>query len=129
MAEVDIHIASRSYPVACRDGEEARLRDVAALVDAKARAATGALGNMSESRTLLFASLMLADGLVDGLSADGPPAVGAPPPVDIDPIIAEALERLAGRIEAVAASLEDVGLEDGGVEDRGVKDGGLEDAA
>ena len=42
MAEVDIHIASRAYPVACRDGEEARLRDVAALVDAKARAATSA---------------------------------------------------------------------------------------
>lgn len=104
MAEVDIHIASRAYPVACRDGEEARLRDVAALVDAKARAATGALGMMSEARTLLFASLMLADGLVDG------PAVATPPAgADIDPIVAEALERLAARIEAVAASLEDDG--------------------
>ena len=104
MAEVDIHIASRAYPVACRDGEEARLRDVAALVDAKARAATGALGLMSESRTLLFASLMLADGLVDG------PAVVAPPaPAPMDPIIAEALERLAARIEAVAATLEGEG--------------------
>ncbi len=110
MAEVDIHIASRSYPVACRDGEEARLRDVAALVDAKARAATGALGNMSESRTLLFASLMLADGLVDGPPA---PSVIAPPEAaEIDPIIAEALERLAGRIEAVAASLEVGDLEE-----------------
>ena len=104
MAEVDIHIASRSYPVACRDGEEARLRDVAALVDAKARAATGALGQMSESRTLLFASLMLADGLVDA-PAPKPPAAPAPPP--FDPILADALERLAGRIEALASHLED----------------------
>ena len=103
MAEVDIHIASRAYPVACRDGEEARLRDVAALVDAKARAATGALGHMSEARTLLFASLMLADGLVDG-----PPAAPvAPPPPEIDPVVADALERLATRMEALAASLED----------------------
>lgn len=102
MAEVDIHIASRAYPVACRDGEEARLRDVAALVDAKARAATGALGHMSEARTLLFASLMLADGLVDG-----PPAAAAPPSPEIDPIVADALERLATRMEALAASLED----------------------
>lgn len=102
MAEVDIHIASRSYPVACRDGEEARLRDVAALVDAKARAATQALGTMSESRTLLFASLMLADGLVDG-----PPAGSAPAaPAAIDPVVAEALERLALRLEGLAASLE-----------------------
>lgn len=103
MAEVDIHIASRAYPVACRDGEETRLRDVAALVDAKARAATGALGHMSEARTLLFASLMLADALVDG-----PPAAAAPPPSpEIDPVVADALERLATRMEALAASLED----------------------
>lgn len=107
MAEVDIHIASRSYPVACRDGEEARLRDVAALVDAKARAATGALGLMSESRTLLFASLMLADGLVDG-APNATPASGG----EIDPIVAEALERLATRIEALAGGLESGRLED-----------------
>jgi cell division protein ZapA len=103
MAEVDIHIASRAYPVACRDGEEARLRDVAALVDAKARAATAALGHMSEARTLLFASLMLADGLVDGPPAPPP----APPAPEIDPLVAEALERLATRMEALAASLEE----------------------
>lgn len=107
MAEVDIHIASRSYPVACRDGEEARLRDVAALVDAKARAATGALGQMSESRTLLFASLMLADGLVDGA-----PVVAPASGVEIDPIVAEALEQLATRIEALAGGLETGRLED-----------------
>ena len=100
MAEVDIQISSRSYPVACRDGEEARLRDVAALVDAKARAATGALGQMSEARTLLFASLMLADGLVD--------ATAPPPPPALDPIVADALEQLASRIEALAAHLEEV---------------------
>ena len=106
MAEVNIQIAARSYPVACRDGEEARLHEVAALVDAKARAATGALGQMSESRTLLFASLMLADGLVDV----PPPAPPAPPePQRLDPILADALERLAGRMEALAAHLEDAG--------------------
>lgn len=105
MAEVDIHIASRSYPVACRDGEEARLRDVAMLVDAKARAATQALGTMSESRTLLFASLMLADGLVDGPSGVTPQS-GNDASAEIDPMVAEALERLAGRLEGLAASLE-----------------------
>ena len=72
-------------------------------MDAKARAATGALGHMSEARTLLFASLMLADGLIDG-----PPAAAAPPPSpEIDPVVADALERLATRMEALAASLED----------------------
>ena len=103
MAEVNIRIAARTYPVACRDGEEARLHDVAALVDAKARAAMGALGQMSENRTLLFASLMLADGMVDAAV----PASPAPQP--LDPILADALERLAGRMEALATHLEDAG--------------------
>ena len=114
-------IASRSYPVACRDGEEARLRDVAALVDAKANAATGALGRMSEARTLLFASLMLADGLVDAPA----PAAILPAEPAFDPILADALEQLASRIEALAATLEgdpapafeDARLEDAHLED------------
>ena len=115
MAEVDIHIASRSYPVACRDGEEARLRDVAALVDAKARAATGALGRMSEARTLLFASLMLADGLVDTPAKAASPA--SEPEPAYDPILADALEQLAARIEALADALEREPAAQPGLED------------
>jgi len=107
MAEVDIHIASRNYPVACRDGEEARLRDVAAMVDAKAKAATAALGTMSEARTLLFASLMLADGLIDSPAPGKPSGANGSAPARIDPVVADALERLAARIEALADTLED----------------------
>jgi cell division protein ZapA len=101
MASVEVEIASRKYSVACRDGEEAHLRSVAALVDSKAQDAAAALGSLSEARQLLFASLLLADELKEHRSGQ-PPAQ----PAEIDPAIVDALERLAGRIESVAGQLE-----------------------
>ncbi len=101
MASVEVEIASRKYSVACRDGEEAHLRSVAAIVDSKAQDASAALGSLSEARQLLFASLLLADELKEHRSGQ-PPAAPAP----IDPAIADALERLAGRVESLAEQLE-----------------------
>jgi cell division protein ZapA len=101
MASVEVEIAARKYSVACRDGEEAHLRSVAAIVDSKAQDAAAALGSLSEARQLLFASLLLADELKEHRSGQ-PPA----PPASIDPAIAEALERLAGRVESLAEQIE-----------------------
>ena len=71
MAEVDLTIAGRSYVVACRAGEEESLRNAAALVDGKSREALAGLGTLSEARQLLFASLLLADQLLEKRAADG----------------------------------------------------------
>ena len=100
MAEIDVFIAGRAYKVACRDGEEDSLRKAAALVDAKSREALAGLGTLSEARQLLFASLLLADDMVDG----GKATVTAPPP--IDDALAERAERVADRLESLAAALE-----------------------
>ena len=100
MASVEVEIAARKYSVACRDGEEAHLRSVAAIVDSKAQDAAAALGSLSEARQLLFASLLLADEIKEHRS--GQPAA----PAQIDPAIADALERLAGRVESLAEQLE-----------------------
>ncbi|HET9640340.1 MAG TPA: cell division protein ZapA [Allosphingosinicella sp.] len=101
MASVEVEIAQRKYSVACRDGEEEHLRSVAAIVDSKAQDAASALGSLSEARQLLFASLLLADELKEHRS--GQPPV---PPAPIDPALADALERLAGRVESLAEQLE-----------------------
>jgi cell division protein ZapA len=115
MASVEIEIGSRRYQVACRAGEEAHLRSVAALVDHKARDAAGALGTLSEARQLLFASLLLADELQEKGKGAPAPAAPAPPstPAPVaqadsadDDFVADALERLAARIEALAEKLE-----------------------
>ena len=98
MASVDIEIASRRYTLACREGEEAHLRSVAAMVDRKAKDAGAALGNLSEARQLLFASLLLADEINE--------LRGGAASAESDPAAAEALDRLAERIEALADRLE-----------------------
>jgi cell division protein ZapA len=105
MASVDLEIAGRRYSIACRDGEEAHLRDVGAIVDGKAQDAAGALGKMSEARQLLFASLLLADELKEKREASAPSETAAAAP-EPDPGIAEALERLAERMESLADRLE-----------------------
>ena len=102
MASVEVEIASRRYSVACRDGEEDHLRALAALVDRRAQDAAAALGSLSESRQLLFASLLLADDLNDQNGGASVAAVQSAP----DPRVADALERLAERVEALAVRLE-----------------------
>ena len=101
MASVEVEIAARKYAVACRDGEEEHLRSVAAIVDGKAQDAAAALGSLSEARQLLFASLLLADEVKEHRSGQAPAPVPSP-----DPALADALERLAARVESLAERLE-----------------------
>lgn len=107
MASVDIEIASRRYSVACRDGEQDHLRSVAAIVDKKARDAGEVLGSLSEARQLLFAALLLADELKEVAGGGAAPSATLDP--DPDPAVADALERLADRVEQLAVRLESGG--------------------
>ena len=99
MAEVTLDIAGRQYQVACRDGEEENLRAAARLVDGKSREALAGLGTLSETRQFLFASLLLADQMLEDPDAPAPAA-----PADDE--LAPRVERLAERLESLAAALE-----------------------
>jgi cell division protein ZapA len=103
MANIDIEIAGRRYNVACRDGEQEHLHAVAAEVDRRAKDAAAALGGLTETRQLLFAALLIADDIKDIRAGAGIPD---PIPLPPDPAIAQALERLAARVEAMADNLE-----------------------
>jgi cell division protein ZapA len=96
---VDLSIAGRSYQVACREGEEENLRAAARLVDGKSREALSALGTLSEARQFLFASLLLADQMID--KEPGPAAAAAP-----DPELGRRAEAIATRLESLAETLE-----------------------
>ena len=98
MAEVNLTIAGRSYQVGCRAGEEDNLVAAARMVDAKSREALSGLGTLSESRQLLFASLLLADQLLEK-----PGAAAAM----IDPQLAPRLEALVERMKSLAQSVEE----------------------
>jgi cell division protein ZapA len=99
---VDLTIAGRTYQVACREGEEENLRAAARLVDGKSREALAGLGTLSEARQFLFASLLLADQLID----DKPAAATAPPAPRSDPAVILRAESLADRLESLAMALE-----------------------
>ena len=102
MSMVDLMIAGRTYQVACREGEEESLRAAARLVDGKSREALSGLGTLSEARQFLFASLLLADQLIENRPETAAPA--AP-----DPALVQRAETLAARLEALAGALEQEG--------------------
>jgi cell division protein ZapA len=99
---VDLTIAGRVYQVACREGEEDNLRQAARLVDGKSREALSGLGTLSEARQFLFASLLLADQLIE----KKPEEVATAEPSRPDPQLVSRAEALADRLESLAATLE-----------------------
>jgi cell division protein ZapA len=99
---LDLNIAGRTYQVACREGEEENLRAAARLVDGKSREALSGLGTLSEARQFLFASLLLADQLIDR----EPGIASAPQPSVPDPALVRRAESLASRLESLAGQLE-----------------------
>ena len=119
MPDMRLTIAGRIYSVTCQPGEEQHLARLGAMLDSAARKA-GASGGLTETRMLLFAGLLLADELAEtqdraaeALAAEAAKA-SPPPPKQGDllshdndtELAARAIEKLAQRIENLAAGLE-----------------------
>lgn len=96
MAEVAVVVAGRSYSLACRDGDEARVAELAREIAACADRLTASLGAMSEARLLLMSALMIADEWHDLRHTPAPASA-----VDSDRLLA-----LADRAERLVAGLE-----------------------
>lgn len=108
MSDIDLSIGGRSFRVACAPGEEAHIAGLGRTIDAKLTAMGGAAGQ-SETRTLLFAALLLADELHDRAGGKAPSPPPPPPPPEApkpDPAIANALDAMADRLEKLASALE-----------------------
>ena len=103
MSDVTIRIGGRNYTVACGPGEEARIAALGDMVDGKLTQIPN-LSAQSEARTLLYATLLLADELQEAGNAPAPASAPAPSP---DPAIADTIENLAEKLESLASRLED----------------------
>ena len=65
MPLVNVMVNERSYAIACDEGQEEHLRELAAHVDAKARDLLKIAGQPGEQRLLLMAALLIADEYFD----------------------------------------------------------------
>ncbi|HTQ34332.1 MAG TPA: cell division protein ZapA [Stellaceae bacterium] len=109
MAQVVVTVNGRAFPLNCADGEEPRIRRLAAYVDGKIGDFVKMHGQIGEARLILLAALVIADELSDtndlvqtersrvlsGLVAD-----------DTGAAVANGIRGLARRIESIAARLE-----------------------
>lgn len=111
MATVDVKLGGRAFPVQVQAGQEERARRVGKLVEERWREVAKAVPTAGDIHQLVLVAMMLGDGLFDAHEAldaaahvPQPSATTAP---EIDPAIAETVGRVADRISAIAARLED----------------------
>lgn len=117
MAEVTLNINGRHYGIACDDGQEDRVRDLGAYIDARVREIAGAGAGTTESHLLVLASLVLADEIFDlretlqsaAQSAGPGPAItgeaGEGVSLEEQDKMREAIHHLASRIDSIADRL------------------------
>lgn len=99
MAQMTVRVNNQNYVLAVRDGDEDRLRALAAHMDENVRNVAQRVGNVGEAHLLLMAGLVVADELFE--ARDGDPGAAGRPGLD-----EKRLDQLAGRIESIAADLE-----------------------
>lgn len=102
MAQVEVSINGRNYPIACDDGQEDHLVQLGEYVDRRVKELVAAVGQVGDSRLLVMVSLLIADELAETYadlkknSEDG-----------TDTAAADQLEeRVAGIVDAAAARIE-----------------------
>ena len=97
MGQIRVDVGGRSYPLACKDGDEPLIGKLAATVDAKAQQLTAQLGHLPEVRLLLMSAIMIADDLVRGGTGEREEA---------EDRAAAALADAADKVEQLTAALE-----------------------
>ena len=100
MAQVNVTVNKQSFRIACEDGQEDRLLDLAKILDNKVSELVGQVGQVGQNRLLVMAALVIADELVDlrDLSQQADQEFS----VETDQKAALQIEELSKRIENIA---------------------------
>ena len=65
MAQVEVTVNGRQYIVACEDGKEEHLLELADYLDRSVTELVQSIGQVGEARLMLMAGLLIADELFD----------------------------------------------------------------
>ena len=110
MAQITVTVHERPYQVMCEDGQEEHVRKLAAYIDQRVReiagksGVPGPAGQVTESRLLVMAALMVADELGDAYD-DMEELRRAPPKTVPDPATVKAAEDARSSASAARAQL------------------------
>ena len=118
MTALRLLIGGREYDVACDDGQEPHLKNIARQLDQRVRALGEALGTPGESQQMLaFVALMLTDELqeakreLEALRSDiqnSSHSFERNKQIELESAIALTIHNIADRVEAIAGALESV---------------------
>jgi cell division protein ZapA len=107
MAVVDVMVNGRTYPVACDDGQEDHLIDLAQYIDKRVAELAKTMGQVGDARLILMASLLVADELSEAVeSADTLKQTLEERQEGSENEAEATFATLASRIENIAARLE-----------------------
>lgn len=116
MAEVDIRINGRQFSIACDDGQEQRVMDLANFVDSRVKEMAAAGAGTNESHLLVLTSIVMADELFTARDAATSGHQPAAAPVngiqitrDDESNIIKAVDQIANRVEAMTGNLQKAG--------------------
>lgn len=107
MAQVTITINSREYAIACEDGQEVRILQLARMLDEKAKMLNAASGQVNECMLLAMVGLLLADELLE-LKKGTPAANGNAVQTVDDQRLLEIDSALAGKIKILINEINSV---------------------
>jgi cell division protein ZapA len=117
MAQVAVNIAGRTYRMACEDGEEPHLEELAREFDGKITQMRGAFGEIGDQRLMVMAAISLADersearrkaALLENELAQLRDSSGRAH-ADVEEIasqVSRAVDEAAGRIERIVRRME-----------------------
>jgi len=105
MAQVSVTIDGRKYRLACNEGEEKRLEQIAGLVDDKIGELRGAFGEIGDQRLVVMAALTFADQYMEARDTAEAGGQRARADAERSQAIAATLDGLGARIEELAARL------------------------
>lgn len=110
MAQVNVAIHGKVYGIACDDGQERRVQELAGYVDMRLREIAGAGAATNESHLLVLTALVLADEIFDTKANMTAPVYAEEDRFseEDERVIVDAINHLAARIDSVAERLQKI---------------------
>lgn len=112
MAEVSVSINNKQYTIACDEGQEQRVVDLAAHVDGRLQEIAAMGAGVTDAHLLVLNSIMMADELMDArdnaANANQAPLDGLQITKEDEAAITSAIDQMAERINAIAGNLQKI---------------------